>query len=102
MSRFGGPEPQGICDRCRLRMRHADMVADPNSPGVRGHQHCMDQFDPYRLPARQAEDITLWYPRPDEPLVVTDNVIGAPTGDVRITENDIDRITEEGDLRIVE
>jgi len=27
-----------------------------------------DDYDPYRLPARETEDITLRYPRPDIPL----------------------------------
>lgn len=68
MALYGGAEPQGICDRCKLRMNLRDMVPDPNTPGVRGHRDCADQFDPYRLPARQADQITLQYPRPDEPL----------------------------------
>jgi hypothetical protein len=28
----------------------------------------LDQYDPYRLPARQTEDITLPFTRPDVPL----------------------------------
>lgn len=58
----------GICDRCRLKMPVADMVRDKNSPGLRVHAHCSDEKDPYRLPARQTEKITVRFPRPDAPL----------------------------------
>ena len=57
-----------ICMRCGMRGAHDKMVADGNLPGLRVHQNCSDDFDPWRLPARQTEDITLKYPRPDEPL----------------------------------
>lgn len=58
----------GVCDRCHMKMAYSDMVPDPNSPGLRLHRHCADQFDPYRLPARATEDISLQYSRPDAPL----------------------------------
>lgn len=57
-----------VCDRCHFKMALSDMISDPNSPGLRVHPHCADQYDPWRLPARQTEDIALRYPRPDEPL----------------------------------
>lgn len=57
-----------ICDRCHLKAPYVDMVSDPNSPGLRVHKHCVDIFDPWRLPARQTEDISLQHPRPDVPL----------------------------------
>lgn len=58
----------GVCDRCHMKMAYSDMVSDPNSPGLRMHEHCVDRFDPYRLPARATEDIALPAARPDEPL----------------------------------
>lgn len=58
-----------ICDRCKFKFPIGHLVSDPNSPGLRVcHDTCVDIFDPWRLPARQTEDITLRYPRPDEPL----------------------------------
>lgn len=60
----------GCCDRCHLKMAHADMVPDPNTPGIRGHKHCMDQYDPWRLPARQPDKIDIEYPRPDTDISV--------------------------------
>jgi len=63
----------GICDRCRLKRPLSRLVADGNAPGLRvcgdkGKRGCRDELDPYRLPARRTEDISVQYPRPDEPL----------------------------------
>lgn len=58
-----------ICDRCHMKVSITHLISDPNSPGLRVCKDtCVDQFDPWRLPPRQTEDITLEYPRPDEPL----------------------------------
>jgi hypothetical protein len=65
----------GICDRCHFKMALADMVSDPNSPGLRVHAECKDQFDPYRLAARQPEKITVREPRPDADISLPTGVI---------------------------
>lgn len=58
-----------ICDRCKTKVPIGHLISDPNSPGLRVcHDTCADLYDPYRLPARQTEKITVRYPRPDEPL----------------------------------
>lgn len=57
-----------VCDRCHLKVPYSTLVADGNSPGLRVCPTCSDNFDPWRLPARKGEDITLRFPRPDEPL----------------------------------
>lgn len=63
-----------ICDRCRFKRFTDELVADPNYPGLRVcdpsqvREGCKDQFDPWRLPARQTENITLRFVRPDVPL----------------------------------
>ena len=55
-----------ICDRCRMKRAYVDLSQDPNFPGLRVcNQGCKDQFDPYRLPARQPEKISIRFPRPD-------------------------------------
>ena len=60
-----------ICDRCKMKRPYIALVSDPNAPGLRVCKDgCVDQFDPWRLPARQTENSTLQYPRPDEPLTV--------------------------------
>lgn len=63
------PETPAICDRCKMRRNITTLIADPNASGLRVCEDgCADQFDPWRLPARRPENITLRYPRPDVPL----------------------------------
>lgn len=57
-----------ICDRCRRKFPAGELQPDPNSPGLMVCTADRDQFDPYRLPARQTENITLRFVRPDEAL----------------------------------
>lgn len=58
----------GVCDRCKMKFPLDELEADRNSPGLRVCKIDNDQYDPYRLPARKSENITLRFPRPDEPL----------------------------------
>ena len=58
-----------VCDRCHFKRALSDLIADPNANGLRVCASCADQFDPWRLPARKTEVITLQYPRPEVPLV---------------------------------
>jgi hypothetical protein len=58
----------GICDRCRRVFSLEDLHSDPNSPGLKVCRADMDQYDPYRLPPRQTENINLPFVRPDVPL----------------------------------
>ena len=43
-------------------------MADPNAPGLRVCFEDRDQLDPWRLPPRSPDRITLDHPRPDDPL----------------------------------
>jgi hypothetical protein len=58
-----------VCDRCKMKRPIVEMSSDPNEPGVfvcgDTSEGCLDEFDPWRLPAREPEDITLQHPRPD-------------------------------------
>lgn len=61
----------GVCDRCKMKRRLVDLHSDRNAPGLQvcnDGMGCNDLYDPYRLPARRSEDITLRRPRPDTPL----------------------------------
>jgi len=58
----------GICGRCSRKMSLDELYSDPNCPGLRVCKEDLDEYDPYRLPARQPEVIALQYPRPDTPL----------------------------------
>ena len=62
-------KPIGICDRCKFKFELRELKADRDKPGLRVCNDCNDLKDPYRLPAPKPENITVKYPRPDEPLV---------------------------------
>jgi hypothetical protein len=58
-----------ICDRCKMKRAYSDISEDRNIPGLRVcNDGCNDERDPYRLPARQPEKISIRFPRPDENL----------------------------------
>ena len=70
-----------ICDRCKMKRAIVEQMPDPNSPGLRVcQQGCADEKDPYRLPARKTEKITLRFPRPDVSVAVDPDAI-ITTGD---------------------
>lgn len=54
-----------ICDRCSRKFAYTELQPDPNFPGMRVCKDDLDKFDPWRLPARQTENIALRFPRPD-------------------------------------
>ena len=56
-----------VCYRCSRKVYYADLKKDPNN-GQYFCQECCDIYDPWRLPARRAEDISLQHPRPDTSL----------------------------------
>jgi hypothetical protein len=65
-----------ICDRCRMKRPHAELSKDPNFPGLMVcEQGCKDDFDPYRLPARKTEKITIRFPRLDADIAVDPNYV---------------------------
>lgn len=73
MPRFLNTEGQatlgvGICDRCSRKLPLGELYPDPNSPGLRVCLDDRDNLDPWRLPARVPEDITLPFYRPDTPI----------------------------------
>jgi hypothetical protein len=49
-------------------MSLTELMSDPNSPGLRVCREDLDQLDPYRLPPRQPDTITLPFVRPDTPI----------------------------------
>ena len=69
----------GICGRCSRKFSLDDLYSDPNSPGLKVCKADMDQYDPYRLPARQPEKIALLFARPDTPIGT--DPLGLPTED---------------------
>lgn len=76
-----------VCDRCKMKRAYADLGPDPNFPGLRVcNEGCRDQFDPYRLPARQPEKIALRFPRPDVSVAANqDAIVTTPYGNNAIS-----------------
>ena len=90
-----------VCDRCKMKRPQAELRADPNFPGLQVcGQNCADEKDPYRLPARKTERITLRYPRPDVSIATNPNELttGDYGGFVISTEQDNQTPQDDGNL----
>ena len=75
-----------VCDRCNRKFAYVDLMPDPNFPGMRVCKDDLDKFDPWRLPARQTENIALRFPRPDVSVASGPNLLntqGAPNTPVQ-------------------
>ena len=57
-----------ICPRCHFKRYYDEMRQDPNTK-VYMCGSCIDIYDPWRLPARPPEKISLEHPRKDDELV---------------------------------
>ena len=64
-----------VCDRCNRKFPYVDLMPDPNFPGMRVCKEDLDNFDPWRLPARQTENISLRFPRPDVNIALAPNLV---------------------------
>ena len=69
-----------VCDRCNRKFAYVDLMPDPNFPGMRVCKDDLDNYDPWRLPARQTENIALRFPRPDASIALTPNEILTENG----------------------
>jgi hypothetical protein len=93
-----------ICDRCRMKRPIIEAMPDPNFPGLKVcQQNCADEKDPYRLPARKTERITLQYPRPDVSVAVNPNDITTQPfgGYVLSTEQSLETPPEDGNNAVI-
>lgn len=91
-----------VCDRCRMKRPHAELSKDPNFPGLMVcEQGCKDQFDPYRLPARKTERITIRFPRPDANVAVDPNDIITTIGFILSTNQNTDDPENNGNLDVI-
>ncbi len=74
-----------LCDRCKRKIAYSDIRPDGNIPGIRVcGDGCSDEFDPYRLPARQSEKISIRFPRPDADVAESHDAI---TTDPNVVNN---------------
>jgi hypothetical protein len=80
----------GLCGRCSRKFPLHELQSDPNFPGLMVCRVDRDDFDPYRLPARQPEKITL-------PFVRTDAPIGTNPAGLIGQDGDVFLITEDGE-----
>lgn len=93
----------GVCARCWKKFFIDELYSDPNSPGLKVCKDDLDDYDPYRLPARRTEDVTLPFYRPDEPLTEGGPVPNEITlAGIRTTLDGDLRVTPDGDLRQIE
>lgn len=69
---------EGICARCDLKFSLQELFDDPNYPGLKVCRKDMDQYDPYRLPPREPDPISLPFTRPDVPLYASQSPPVAP------------------------
>ena len=69
-----------ICDRCSRKFAYVDLMPDPNFPGMRVCKEDLDDFDPWRLPAIQTENIALRFPRPDTSVAIQNNQLLTQNG----------------------
>jgi hypothetical protein len=60
----------GICDRCRTKHQLSELSPDGDKPGLMVCVRCNDTIDPWKLPPRKPEDITVRGLRPEEPLEI--------------------------------
>lgn len=93
MSRFLDPTGQptfgiGICGRCSRKMLLAELMSDPNSPGLMVCRADLDDYDPYRLAPRAEDQITLPFNRPDTPINTRPAGLIQEAGDEFITTED--------------
>ncbi len=91
----------GICARCSRKFSIEDLYSDPNTPGLKVCIDDRDDYDPYRLEARQTEDVTLPFYRPEEFLTSGDPDADGLFG-VRASQGGNLRVTAGGDLRVIE
>jgi len=93
----------GICDRCNRRFLLHELIQDGNLPGLRVCRDDWDELDPYRLPARQPDNLVLPFVRPDVPIALqpVSAVVVVETFDLT-TEGGDPLITEGGDFLVLE
>lgn len=65
--RTKGTAAIAVCPRCQKKIYYDELKRDPNN-GNYYCGDCVDIYDPWRLPARATENISLQHPRPDVEL----------------------------------
>ena len=84
----------GCCDRCSRKFPIGELMPDRNYPGLRVCKDDLDELDPYRLPARQTERITLPFVRPDVPIATNPFGLISEDGNSFVTTENFDDYLE--------
>jgi len=84
----------GICDRCSRKFPIGELMPDRNSPGLRVCKDDLDELDPYRLPARQTERITLPFVRPDVSVATNPAGLISEDGNTFVTTENFEDYVE--------
>jgi len=77
--RNSGTVAIAVCQRCNKKMPYSELYKDPNN-GMMVCKDDLDIYDPWRLPARVPENISLEYPRTDVMMSDLDNTIATEQG----------------------
>lgn len=77
-----------VCDRCRTKYPYKELRPDGNSPKLMVCRECRDEIDPYRLAARQTEEVSMQHARPDTPIRVVSNYLLSANGTFIVTSDD--------------
>jgi hypothetical protein len=77
-----------ICARCSRKFPLGELMSDPNYPNLMVCKEDVDQYDPYRLAPRPADQITLPFVRPDLPLTQDQYGIISQDGEEYIVTED--------------
>ena len=78
-----------ICARCSRKFPLEELMSDPNYPNLMVCREDLDQYDPYRLAPRPADQIVLPFVRPDLPLNTSPaGVVNEEDNLFIITQND--------------
>lgn len=72
-----------ICARCGIKHSRDDLREDPNYPGLMVCDDDRDNLDPYRLPARETENITMEWTRPDVALAPGPQAVPLPVNQLQ-------------------
>ena len=84
----------GLCDRCSRKFPIGELMPDRNYPGLRVCRDDLDDLDPYRLPARQTERITLPFVRPDVSVATDPAGLISEDGNTFVTTVNFDDFVE--------
>lgn len=71
----GGTCAIAYCDRCRRKVYYDELEPDGDTPNLRVCRPCNDLQDPYRLPKRKTENISLKNPRPGDLLTLDNSTV---------------------------